>query len=55
MTDYEAYLEDISNDEYDDAPHCEICGAKLIKITEKGEAWGSPWSQEFWECPHCDR
>lgn len=54
MTDYEAYLEDLINDIYDEKPLCEICGCKLRKYTEKGEAWGSPYIYEYWACPHCN-
>lgn len=54
MTDYEAYLEEIADEDYSEAPHCEICGAKLVKIIERGEARGSQYCQEYWQCPECD-
>ena len=55
MTDYEAYLEDLASDyDYDDLPRCERCGRQLKKYVEKGEYWGSPYTEEYWECPECD-
>jgi hypothetical protein len=54
MADYEAYLDDLANDDYRDLPLCEICGTELVKICEKGEAWGSPYIHEYWMCPKCD-
>ena len=57
MPEYKFYFDDSfeREDNYRDVPLCEVCGTELKKITEEGEAWGSPFIHEYWECPRCDR